>query len=298
MADAASRLSRHPIPPRDRPPSPAPGDLYVFGLPVAAAVEWLVVREHPDDPTLLLLTPADDFFLAGPADVALSGEVVGRPLTVRCGEAAWVPAALCEARLRVGAVPGPSVADVRRTLAALARGTQPASADGAETDSDPEYAAWMALIARARVALEGRAAPAPGDVGDVLPIARFTPAPPAAFTSAAPVALAASSGGPLLQALADEMAAGGPRYWQVPLGPDVDLFLAADATGVRVAWNGPPGVEPPALEAVGTAGRVAATWQDGPATGFRYAAPTFPWADGQVTISVGTPTPKTFTVRL
>lgn len=93
IADAARMLESDPPRPPDRPQGPAPGDLYVFDVPVDGSVEWLVVRPHPDDPALVLLAPADDFPLAGCADVPLEPDFIDHPLTVRCGESAWLPAA-------------------------------------------------------------------------------------------------------------------------------------------------------------------------------------------------------------
>jgi hypothetical protein len=59
---------------------PIPGDLYVFPVSESAALEWLVLRAHPDDPDLLLVIPCDDFPLAGTADVPLLGDPAGHGL--------------------------------------------------------------------------------------------------------------------------------------------------------------------------------------------------------------------------
>src|SRR4051812_7005429 len=92
-AAAAERLARSREQAGPRAGPPGPGDLYVFPLDVEAALEWLVVLEHPDDRGLLLAVPADDFPLAGTPDVAVAREQAGRPLTVRCGEGLWLSAA-------------------------------------------------------------------------------------------------------------------------------------------------------------------------------------------------------------
>src|SRR4051794_3794844 len=119
IADAAEKLARQPVQAVGRD-TPAPGDLYVFDAGEDVGLEWLVVRLHPDDPGLLLLAPADDFPLIGTPDVALPRELVGRPLSVRCGETDWFPASLCAPRLRVGAVPEQTLGLVCQRLADLA----------------------------------------------------------------------------------------------------------------------------------------------------------------------------------
>src|SRR5262249_27247223 len=86
VADASRRLECQSEHRHEMLPRPAPGCLYVFGTPVDAGIEWLVVRPHPDDPGLVLLAPADDFPLVGRSDVPLKPEFIDRPLTVRCGE--------------------------------------------------------------------------------------------------------------------------------------------------------------------------------------------------------------------
>src|SRR5262245_60598791 len=110
VADASRRLEYQSEHRHNRSACPIPGDLYVFETPVDAVIEWLVVRPHPDDSALLLLAPVDDFPLVGRSDVPLKPEFIDRPLTVRCGEAGWVPATACLVHLHVGAVPDEAVA--------------------------------------------------------------------------------------------------------------------------------------------------------------------------------------------
>ena len=153
ITDAVRRLECRSQRPQDRLPGPAPGDLYVFDTPVEAAIEWLVVRPHPDDAALVLLAPVDVFTLIGRSDVSLRHGFLDRPLTVRCGEAAWVPATSCPVHLRVGVIPDEALAPVRLKLAALARGNLPDAPGSTHVEADPEYAAWLEQIARARESL-------------------------------------------------------------------------------------------------------------------------------------------------
>jgi hypothetical protein len=112
------------------------------------------------------------------------------------------------------------------------------------------------------------------------------------------LALAATSGGSLLAALAESLASHSPRYSEFALKSGGTLLLTADASGVRVAWSGPVGAEPPTLSAIAHAGRTAARWGAGLQGGLHRAEPIFGWVDGQVVLEVGTERPETITVRL
>jgi hypothetical protein len=273
--------------------------LYVFGVPVDAAIEWLVVRPHPDDAAIVLLAPADDFPLAGRADVPLRSEFVDRPLTVRCGEAIWVPASACREHICVGIVPDEAVTLVRQKLAGLARGNLPDQPGAPHIEADPEYAAWMAQVGKSRESVEQRGDPSPlAAEGIVLRFERFTAQPPRDFAEEPQVALAAKSGGKLLASLAESLASDSPRFLEVALHAGGTLLVAAGASVVRVAWKGPNGADPPSLSATGPAGRVVAQWRAGTQIGVHRAEPAFAWVDGQVTFLVGTDQPETFTVRL
>jgi len=129
-----------------------PGDLYVFDTDTNIAIEWLVTREHPDNPDWILLVPVDDFFLHGAPDLVLT-ERVGRPMIARVGQADWFPKSITKS-LRVGTIPDDAITLVKRRLADLARGRKitPTSAD-----FDPEYEDHMHMVEKARLTLLGRA---------------------------------------------------------------------------------------------------------------------------------------------
>jgi hypothetical protein len=139
---------------------PLPGDLYVFALPVDVALEWLVVREHPDDPDLLLAAPADDFPLVGTPDVLLPRESARRPLTARCGETLWLPRDAFSSGIHAETVPQEVLSLVRRKLAKLSRGRASGSDEQRQVDLDPEYGYWIGLVERCRDSLG--ASPWPG----------------------------------------------------------------------------------------------------------------------------------------
>jgi hypothetical protein len=299
IADATKSSESEPQLPPDRGPEPVPCDLYVFDVPVDGAIEWLVVRPHPDDPATVLLAPADDFPLVGCADVALEHEVVDRPLTVRCGNATWVPAAVCPEHLRVGRLPDEAVSLVRGKLAALARGNLASQPDARAVEADPEYAAWLSDVARAREAVKARADAAPVRAGGrIFRFEQFTRRPPAVLTEDVPMTLAARSGGPLLEAVAESLAGESPRYCEVPLSSGGVLQLTADDAGLRLGWAGPIGSAPPHVEIVAPDAPLAVSWRAGTTAGFHRADAVILWRDGQVVLVVGTDTPETLTVRL
>lgn len=277
-------------------PRPASGDLYVLGTAEDAAVEWLVVREHPDDPNLILLAPADDFSLAGASDEILPVEVIGRPLVVRCGESCWVPAAACPERLRVGTLSEEAVRLVRRHLAAVARGESMAG-DSGQDDADPDYVAWMELVARSREGVQRREDDRAADEGTLILVGQFSPTPPSDWAPKPQLSLAAKSSGPLLAALDSALAAAEPRFQELDVQGS-RLLLAADADGVRVAWTGQNGSGPPPLTAQGLVGQVEANWMPGAEPGRFRADTCFPWVDGQVAVTIGTEPHQLLTIRL
>lgn len=109
------------------------GELLVVRTPVDAAIELLVVREHPDGGSWLIV-PVDDFPLIGPADVQVAGD---RLIVARCGLGDWVTRAI---GLSVGCAP---VEAVRQKFADLARGRLPIDTTVCD---DPEYQEWMAVV--------------------------------------------------------------------------------------------------------------------------------------------------------
>lgn len=132
----------------------APGDLYVFDTDTDIAIEWLVTREHPDNPDWILLVPVDDVFLYEAEDLVLP-ESVGRPMIVRVGQADWFPKSMLDQRLRVGTLPDDIIRQVRQQFAYLARGSEISPTD---PSVDPEYEDHIADVEKARLTLLGRAA--------------------------------------------------------------------------------------------------------------------------------------------
>jgi hypothetical protein len=176
MAEALESLNQVRRLGEGRSGSPAPGDLYVLRLETQLPVEWLVVRAHPEHRDQMFVVPVDDAPLAGTPDVPLPRELVHRPLTARCGQGAWVPAAILPKRCRVSALPPEALHLVRDGVARLARGEFVKDPQREQADDNPNYADWMGLVEKARLELEDSAARVkPGDPGNLLSPPRPAP---------------------------------------------------------------------------------------------------------------------------
>jgi hypothetical protein len=297
IANAAEKLARQSDQATTRKAS-APGDLYIFDVGQDVGLEWLVVRIHPDDSELLLLAPTDDFPLAGTPDLILPSEIVGRPLTVRCGETDWFPASVCSSRLRVGVVPEYALGLVRQRLADLARGRAIPTED-ASVDFDPEYEEWIVEIARARGSLLARAEIAEMDALNILPMASLSTTLPAQLASTPEFALAADTGGTLFAVLDKALAEPGDvRYHEVPDVPGGTLFLVADAAGVRGVWEGPHEAAPRIAGASGSGAEVLLSWRSGPEGRLHQTERPVPWVDGRAVLVIGTVPHRSLAIQL
>ena len=116
------------------------GDYFVLPSPKDVAVEWMVVRFHPDDSDLVLVVPCDDFFLIGTPDVKIGGK------TFRCGQNHWLPRTILTEQC--GTFPDGVVKQVRNKLAQIARGNFKHSRP--IDDFDPEYEQWIDDVAKTR----------------------------------------------------------------------------------------------------------------------------------------------------
>jgi hypothetical protein len=136
IADAAARLSMYRVGENE---VHYPGDLYVCDDGIEGSVEWLHVRDCPDDNDLVLLVPVDDFPLEGCCDVNLD-HCQQRPMVARCGAAVWVPKkGLLKVAQRVTRILD-GVTEVSTMMAHMARGEIERETD---VDDDPEYEHWM-----------------------------------------------------------------------------------------------------------------------------------------------------------
>ncbi len=132
-----------------RPTEPAPGDLYVFSLPIKIALQWAVILVHPDDRRLLYTIPADDHRDVGIADTRIPEDVDCGPLVLRCGCGLWLRRSDFDPQLRSGHIAERYVAAATRTLAQMVRDSLRPTSRQHETDVDPEYLRWMTEVAQA-----------------------------------------------------------------------------------------------------------------------------------------------------
>lgn len=120
------------------------GNLYIFDTSPITAIEWVVVREHPDNKDIVLLCPIDTFPFAGSPDWRLN-----YPNVARCGECIWVDKSIC--KILIGSINSVLLHQIRRKIAELATGNCYSSNEQKSIDFDCEYEDWMSLVRSAGV---------------------------------------------------------------------------------------------------------------------------------------------------
>ena len=132
-------------------PRPAPGDLFVLAATAPFAVEWAVIDTDPQD--RLLVIAADINPLAGGCDLLLGPASASGCLTLRCGCAAWIDAAVFATAVRTGFLGPGDLRRARRKRAEIEAGRIVGSALERETESEPDYRARQRELQRARAEL-------------------------------------------------------------------------------------------------------------------------------------------------
>lgn len=128
-----------------RGPEPWPGDLYTLAETADFPVEWLVVERAASGSCRMVATDTNPAL--GSADVPVSAELEGGPLSVRCAVSLQVGVETLRRGERTGAVAPEILEPVRRRLEELAAGSLDAA-------PDPELEDWHAeVLAPARAAL-------------------------------------------------------------------------------------------------------------------------------------------------
>lgn len=264
------------------PVAVVPGALFVLPTSSPAAVEWLVVRAHPDDPETVLLVPVDECPLAGPADLRWARYETSRPRTARCGQALWVSAPSLAWERQAGKLEPPLVAAVQEQLSGLARGESVVDDGQRSTAWDPDYEDWCGYVEQAREDAVRRL-DRPLLCHDWSSLAAQ---PPAGLVAPPPLALAAESSDALESLLeqATQSALDNIRYLAVGGFPG-RLVLQVGLDGVCALWQG---AAPPSLwGTTGDGKHTAAHWQplaDGTSL---QSLPLFPWIAGQLTLRIG-----------
>ena len=265
VADAIEEQKRLEDELLERGGAPQPGDLFAPQRP-GDPVNWAVIQQHPDDPHLLFLVPADDYPPHGTSDVVVPDHAQYAPLTLRCGLGIWVQSDYFAKSRRVGFLDELTLHAARRKLADMVRGRIEGTAAARENEADPDYEEWMKRVAGIRAALES----ALDRYGVVLRLDEFR------------------SGWPM-NIFCDDPTPGTWSYGplkHIAEGPG-DLYFVADSMGVRGLWTGEGG--PPPIRAVGDGGRMrrASRWSLTTDATSCQSTPLFPWREGRVALRIG-----------
>lgn len=157
LREAVDRYGRERARSAARGPEPWPGDLYTLAETAGFPVEWLVVERTPGH---CRLVAADTNPALGSADVPVSPEIEGGPLSVRCAVSLQVSLETLRRGERTGTVAPEVLEPVRRRLEELAAGSPAPRLE--EPDSGLED--WLDEVltpARAALLPAGPGTPAP-----------------------------------------------------------------------------------------------------------------------------------------
>ena len=127
---------------------------YTYVLPHSSdvALEWAIIRVHPDDPELVFAVPLDDGSMVGTPDIDLS-DLAGRPMVARCNHGTFLPIQFFTPREGCASpLPGEAFVQISRRMAAMARGEALPSRES--VDLDPDYEELMVTIGTAVLEIE------------------------------------------------------------------------------------------------------------------------------------------------
>ena len=140
-ADIADKQNLIDIELADHPPSPQPGDIFLFEEVDVMGLQWVVL--NTDD--LILAVPADDNPMLGGFDVQLSDEALCSPLILRCKHHVLIPKDKFNLDLRVGVVEPEYCFQALDIISNIADNLEN------EIDDDIYYQEWMEEIDRIRI---------------------------------------------------------------------------------------------------------------------------------------------------
>ena len=126
-----------------------PGELYLFRNNPDFLVQWAAISEHPDDPQLLFIVPADLNPMAGSADVIVPETATWGPITLRCACGLWVARSVLGRAKHSGFLEAEYLVQAQEKMAQLARGNVEGTPEQEDADFDPDYKDWMNEVAAA-----------------------------------------------------------------------------------------------------------------------------------------------------
>jgi len=139
-ADIADKQNLIDIELADHPPSPQPGDIFLFEEVDVMGLQWVVL--DTDDIDLILTVPADDNPMVGGFDLQLPEEALCSPLNLRCKYNVLIPIDKFNLELRVGVVEPEYCVQALDIISNLSDNLKN------EIDDDVYYQEWMEEIAK------------------------------------------------------------------------------------------------------------------------------------------------------
>ncbi len=137
------------------PKQPQLGDIFIFDNPKTMGLQWVIVDSHVKEKNWWLTVPADDYPLVGSTDIAISKKSLCSPLTLRFGEnqGLWIHKRDFDINSRVGFLEEWDQERAFEKVEQIRAGKIKNTASQAETDIDPEYEEWMAIVTQGQQAL-------------------------------------------------------------------------------------------------------------------------------------------------
>jgi hypothetical protein len=266
---------------------PELGNVYLFSVPAAYDVSWVIVA-GPGANGLLLVVPADGHPLAGLTDVLVSESTEWGPLTLRCAHSLWIHPSDFRMARWIGTVEKHHVDRAGRKLAQIAAGELAGTAAQSEAEANPDYEDWLTEVERAADALANalRFETEELNIADFSAVVRDQVLEDT--DSEIPLELAAASGGELAETSADTGQASHEPVSErrVDFLYPGELSLVMESGGVAIIYRPGAGAAPPPTFIIDPSSQ----WQPAiwAATPGRSLARAFAaWVDGRVRIRFG-----------